>query len=369
MMILWLLFFFGLIAYAITEGCYAIRDYPIPMYIYIGVFLVYVAGAVGTMFFSRHLPFHLARFLSIIFSPFLMLFINLAICFAIIDIVRIINLIAKFSSDDLRNIRIWWFVGSLSLVLLLYFAGWLNFQFPRVVHLDLESCDCPVQHRELRIVAASDLHLGFVSGTRRLRKWVTLINSLNPDLVVLVGDITDGSIEPVVHQRMHEELNGLLARYGVFAVSGNHEYFGGEATHFEDYVKRTTRIHYLRDSHEVVNDSVIVVGRDDKMNPHRKSLDRLLAELDRSKPIILLDHQPIGLKEAADCGVTLQLSGHTHGGQFFPGNLFARLCFEIVHGYRRIGNTHYFVTSGLGVLGPQCRLGSNSEVVCITLTY
>jgi predicted MPP superfamily phosphohydrolase len=369
MMILSLLFFFGLMAYAITEGCYAIRDYPIAMYVYLGVFLVYVVGAIVTMFFPRHLPFHLGRLLSIIFSPFLMLFINLAICFAIIDIVRIINLIAKFSSDDLHDVRVWWFVGSVSLVVLLYFAGWLNFQFPRVVHLDLESCDCPVQHRALRIVAASDLHLGFLSGKRRLRKWVALINSLNPDLVLLVGDIADIAIEPIIHQRLHEELNGLLARYGVFAVSGNHEYHDGQVTLFEDYVKRTTRIHYLRDGHELVDNSFIIVGRDDRMNPRRKSLDQLVAELDRSKPIILLDHQPMGLKEASDCGITLQLSGHTHGGQFFPGNLVAKMTFELAHGYRRIGNTHYFVTSGLGVLGPQCRLGSNSEVICIKLTY
>jgi predicted MPP superfamily phosphohydrolase len=92
-------------------------------------------------------------------------------------------------------------------------------------------------------------------------------------------------------------------------------------------------------------------------------------DLDRSKPIILMDHQPFELDVTAEYGVTLQVSGHTHGGQFFPGNLFVRLVFKTAYGYARIRNTHFFVTSGLGLFGPQCRLGSNSEIVCIKLNY
>jgi predicted MPP superfamily phosphohydrolase len=368
-MILWLFLFFGLIAYALAEGCLAIRDYPIAMYVYLGVFLFFFVGTIVSVWLSRRMPFALGRLLAVVFSPFLMIFINLSICFGLIDIVRIINLIAKFSSDDLRDVRVWWFVASLSLVIVLYVIGYINFQCPRIVRLEISNYDCPLQHRQLSIVAASDLHLGFVIGKRKLRKWVQMINSLSPDLVLLVGDIADSVVEPIIHQSLHDELNSLLSTFGVFAVSGNHEYHGGQPARFEEYLKRMTRIHYLRDSSELVQDSFYVVGRDDRMNPCRRSVGELVSDLDRTKPIILMDHQPYDLSVTADHAVTLQVSGHTHGGQFFPGPLFARMVFEKTHGYSRIRNTHFYVSSGLGLLGPQCRLGSNSEIVCIRLNY
>jgi len=95
----------------------------------------------------------------------------------------------------------------------------------------------------------------------------------------------------------------------------------------------------------------------------------LVEGLRRDLPIILLDHQPFDLQQTADNGVALQVSGHTHGGQFFPGNLFARLVFEKLYGYTRIGNTHVYVTSGVGVMGPQCRLGTNPEIVVIKFSF
>jgi predicted MPP superfamily phosphohydrolase len=151
---------------------------------------------------------------------------------------------------------------------------------------------------------------------------------------------------------MHEELNDLLSKFGVFAIPGNHEYHGGQAALFADYLKRMTGIHYLKDPSELVANSFYAVGRDDRINPYRLSIAELVSDLDRSQPIILMDHQPYDLKVAAENAVTLQVSGHAHSGQFFPGTPFARIVFEKMHGYSRVGNTHFYVSSGLGLAVP-----------------
>jgi predicted MPP superfamily phosphohydrolase len=104
-------------------------------------------------------------------------------------------------------------------------------------------------------------------------------------------------------------------------------------------------------------------------NRNRKSIAELVDGLDRSKPIILMDHQPVGLKEAEDNGITLEVAGHTHSGQFFPVTVLVRFVYENVHGYSRRGDTQFYVSSGIGLWGPQCRFGSSSEIVNIKLSY
>jgi predicted MPP superfamily phosphohydrolase len=125
----------------------------------------------------------------------------------------------------------------------------------------------------------------------------------------------------------------------------------------------------LCDRTEFIDDSFYVVGRDDASNPDRASIESLVSEIDKSKPIILLDHQPVRLHEAEEAGVTLELAGHTHAGQFFPGTVIVPMVFENSHGCSRRGNTQYYVSSGLGLWGPQSRFTSNSEIVNITFNY
>jgi predicted MPP superfamily phosphohydrolase len=125
----------------------------------------------------------------------------------------------------------------------------------------------------------------------------------------------------------------------------------------------------LRDSSELIDNSFYVVGRDDRTNPDRLPVEALVRDLDRSKPVILIDHQPVELNEAEESGVTLELAGHTHAGQFFPATIIVPCVFENSHGYSRRGNTHFVVSSGLGVWGRQSRLGSNSEIINIRLRY
>ncbi|MFZ4725789.1 MAG: metallophosphoesterase, partial [Paludibacter sp.] len=115
--------------------------------------------------------------------------------------------------------------------------------------------------------------------------------------------------------------------------------------------------------------SFYIVGRDDKSNLNRKKLSEIVTGLDKKLPFILMDHQPYHLEEAEQNDIDFQISGHTHNGQFFPGNLFVKKMYELGYGYLKKGNTHYYVSSGLGLWGPQYRIGTESELVVINLKY
>ncbi|WP_123040595.1 metallophosphoesterase [Cohnella candidum] len=226
----------------------------------------------------------------------------------------------------------------------------------------------------LRIVVASDIHLGNIVGKRHLRRLVSRVNALQPDLILLPGDVIDDSIEPFVRNRLSDILQLLKAKFGVYAVLGNHEYYGG---HVEEYVSRMKEIGIpvLRDEVvEAVDGSVIVAGRKDhtaeSMEPGgRLSVAELLEGIDRGKPIILMDHQPRQFGLAADAGVDLLLCGHTHRGQFAPNHLVTKRLFELDWGYMRKAAMHVAVSSGFGSWGPPIRIASRSEILQIDMTF
>jgi predicted MPP superfamily phosphohydrolase len=219
----------------------------------------------------------------------------------------------------------------------------------------------------LKIVAASDLHLGYSIDKKYLKKIVDLINSRKPDMILLVGDIADTYSQPLIKQNMKEEFLQLQAPLGVYGVTGNHECYG-DMENTVDYLK-SAGIIMLQDSSVLVDNDIYIVGRKDRTIKNRKKLDELLQNIDKHKPVILLDHQPFNLNQAQENGIDLQLSGHTHGGQIFPFTLITKSVYEKQHGYLRKNDTHYYITSGTGGWGPKLRIGSQSEIVEITLRF
>jgi predicted MPP superfamily phosphohydrolase len=235
--------------------------------------------------------------------------------------------------------------------------------------------DKPVEGMEgLRIVVVSDLHLGNIVGKRHLRRLLARMNQLQPDLILLPGDVIDDSIEPFVRNQLADLLGLLKAKYGVYAVLGNHEYYGG---HIEEYTRRMKEIGIpvLQDETvELVDGKIVLAGRKDKtaesMDPQgRKSVAALLEETDRSKPIVMMDHQPYHFGKAEEAGVDLLLCGHTHRGQFAPNHLFTRRLFELDWGYMRKGKMHVAVSSGFGSWGPPIRIASRSEILLIEMKF
>jgi len=244
-------------------------------------------------------------------------------------------------------------------------VGNYKFNHPKIVTLNL-STNNPTQGKDLKIVAVSDIHLGTSIDKKRLISYVKLINEQHPDIVLLAGDVSDRSMIPVIKQNMLEEFKAIKAPMGVYAINGNHEHYAETPTATADYLKKAGII-FLRDSSCLVNGSFYVVGRDDRSNLNRKSLKDIVNGMDVKFPRILMDHQPYHLEEAEKNNIDLQISGHTHNGQFFPGNLFVKSMYELGYGYLKKGKTHFYVSSGLGLWGPQYRIGTESELVVIHL--
>jgi predicted MPP superfamily phosphohydrolase len=198
-----------------------------------------------------------------------------------------------------------------------------------------------------------------------LARYVEKINSENPDIVVIVGDLIDNSILPVESADMCREFERVNARYGIYMSAGNHEYISGiEAC--RNYLK-TTSIQLLSDSVAKPLNGVEIVCRDDRQSLRRARLDSLLAESDKGCFMIVLDHQPNAIAESQKNNIDLHLSGHTHRGQIFPLNLLTDHIFEQSHGYRKWGDTHAYVMTGLSLWGPPFRIGTHSELLVVDI--
>ena len=260
----------------------------------------------------------------------------------------------------------------LAAVALTLLCGFINSRFPRVRELELSVNKQAGELKNLNIVMVSDIHIGTIIGRSWLEPFIDKINALSPDIVLMPGDIVDGQAGLLVRENPAEALSRIQARYGVFAAPGNHEYIGSSVP--VNRFLADQNITLLRDQHVKIGDSFFVVGRDDRSmgwraGRTRKDLKVLMDEIDRRLPVILLDHQPYNLHEAAENGVDLQLSGHTHNGQLWPINYIVKAMYEIAWGYKRIGDTHYYVSNGAGTWGPPVRVGSRPEIVLIRLNF
>lgn len=365
------IFAFGLFltmaAYVSLRGWQALQSYNLARIIYLTSTIVLFLTLISGLIFSGNFSQTVAKTVSFIGFSYMIIMIYLLLSFLIFDLVRLSNSIFHFIPGSLAEVRLWWLIISIAITFFAMIYGNYRFNHPEIVYLNLKAADSH-QNKKIRIVAASDIHLGVSIDKKRLQKYVEMINAQKPDLVLLAGDISDRSTIPLIKQNMAEELKKIHSTLGIYAISGNHEYFSENPHATGDYLK-TAGITMLRDSSVLVGNSFYVIGRDDRTNLKRKPLSELTRELDQKVPKILLDHQPFDLHQAQQNGIDLQISGHTHNGQFFPGNLIVKKMYELGHGYLKKGKTHYYVSSGLGIWGPQYRIGTQSELVVIDFSY
>lgn len=296
-------------------------------------------------------------FLQLLFLDFLNLFNGL------------LGIFPQNICTNCKNILVTYFV--LPLALLVTFLGFVNARSPKLKSLNLSvKKHSPMQN--LKIAMVSDVHLGTIYGKRFLAKIVKQINKLNPDIILIPGDIIDEDIAPVIESNMGEELKRFSAKYGVYSVTGNHEYIAG-VEDSKKYLKEKG-LNILSDEAVLINESFYIAGREDLAkvqfaHQRRKELSEILSGIDKSLPIILLDHQPFYLEQAEANGVDLQLSGHTHHGQLWPFNFLTKAIYEKSWGYLKKGETQYYISCGVGGWGPPIRTGSHSEIVEINLTF
>ena len=240
----------------------------------------------------------------------------------------------------------------------------------------------------LNVVLAADLHLGYNIGTAHMMQMVDKINEQNADLVVFAGDIFDNEYQALDDpEELIAVLQKIQSKYGVYACYGNHDVeekilagftFGGNkkkesSIQMDEFLERAG-IHLLQDEAVLIDDSFYLYGRPDAQRPGRginmrKTAAELMGELDTEKPVIVIDHEPKELQELADAGVDIDLCGHTHDGQMFPANLITALMWENSYGYLKKDHMHTIVTSGVGLFGPNMRVGTIAEICPITVHF
>ena len=253
---------------------------------------------------------------------------------------------------------------ALPLTLCILCGGYINYRSPRVEHI----CISLDEHHEVspvRIAAIRDVHLGYGTGVSALRRYVKLINSRNPDLVLIAGDLIDNSVRPLLDEPYAEVLAELKAPMGIYMVPGNHEYISGIDACAEFLAD--TQVRLLRDSVVTLPEGLQIIGRDDMSNRNRKPLEELIEGADSTMPMIVLDHQPYNLAGTDSLGVDIQISGHTHRGQIWPLNWLTDCIFEQSHGYRKWTHSHIYVSSGLSLWGPPFRIGTHSDMAIIEI--
>ena len=329
----------------------------LPLWLRVAFGVIYWIAACG-MFISFGMrnvamPEFLHRTLHIVGTSWLLFTLYMAVALLVADVVHWIW--PSFHHG------VWYALG---LTLMVLVAGYVNYRNPRVEHISIET-DKPVEGGRLRLVAMSDVHLGYGTTRKDLAHYVDIVNSENPDIVVIVGDLIDNSILPVKKADMCREFECVETRYGIYMAAGNHEYISG-IDECRNYLK-TTPIHLFSDSVARPLNGVEIVCRDDRQNLRRAKLDSLLIASETESFKIVLDHQPNAIQESQKSNVDLHLSGHTHRGQVFPLNLLTDHIFEQSHGYRKWGDTHAYVMTGLSLWGPPFRIGTHSELLVVDI--
>lgn len=362
-----LIIFFGMMGYVLIRIFQVLPPKSTMRIVCAGIFIFSLILLISGLLFEKAFTPIVSKSITFVGYTFLIVVSYLFISFLLVDLIRLSNILLHFAPAGMLTFRFWAMIVSLVIIAFALIVGNYDFNHPKLVQLNLTT-EKPTQNKEIKIIAASDIHLGCSIDKKMLKRYVKLINAQHPDIVFLLGDITDRSVDGLIGPAIQTELMAIKAPLGKYAIFGNHEYYSGRLQDIAKFL-RASGITVLQDSVCLVDKSFYVIGRDDRTNTKRKPLVELVNGLDQKLPKILLDHQPYNLEEAERNGLDLQLSGHTHNGQIFPENLIVKRVFELAYGYLKKGKTQYYVSSGLGLWGPQYRIGSQSELVEIWLKY
>ena len=318
-----------------------------------------IAGKSGIVFdilswiYSYYLPFYLYMVLSVL----------------LFDLLLLVNRLVKIvPGEKMKSTR---FKVSCLLVFSLIsagvvFAGAINFNTIRTSEYQIVVPKKSSNIDHLKIVFASDFHLKQQTDIHFVERFVTNIAAIQPDLMIYGGDIVEGRGDGVKMDRIAKMLSEIHAKYGVYAVLGNHESYGVQAKgHFFDKAGMQS----LCDSVAVIGHSFNLAGRYDDRYSERKLTVDLLKSINDSLPVILIDHRPTNIEENSKTAADVQFSGHTHNGQLFPLNLILASMYRISWGYEKIGHTHFFVSSGIMLWGPPVRTIGKSEIMVVNIDF
>ncbi|MDO9533900.1 MAG: metallophosphoesterase [Bacillota bacterium] len=350
------------------------RVYFLDIKIYWVVFAVIVLFCIVGIAANKFLPRPLRSSLYLVSSYWLAAMVYIIGILVIFDLVRLLDRWAGFLPEAIKSNSVFPFILGLGVIIFvtaLMVYGTLNARNLKVTSYNITIPKQAGSLKQLHIAMISDTHLGSINDKRQ-RKIIETVNSLNPDIVLVPGDIID-DITFFEHQGIASDFQTIKSKYGIYASFGNHDYSSKDLELIIDRLNNAG-INLLRDSSVKVDESFYIIGREDNFygiinEKKRIELWKLMEGMELELPVILLDHQPKNLEEAKNAGVDLQLSGHTHRGQFFPFNLITRKVFRVDYGYLRTGSLQVIVSNGAGTWGPPIRIGSSSEVVDILVNF
>jgi uncharacterized protein len=294
--------------------------------------------------------------------PFLL---YLFLCVLGRDLLLVVNRLLKIvATEKLQNrrMKIGTFITLLVIPVVIVVLGMINYADIKVNRylIEIPRRSSTLQH--LRIILASDFHLRELTAESFMPDFVSKVNSLNADILLIPGDILEGDREDEMVAEFERQFNRIQTTYGIYASFGNHEFYhGGERTGFF----RNSHITVLNDTVLFVSDSFVLVGRNDQHFRRRKPITTLVGKLPDELPVIVLDHRPTDLQNISAAGADILVCGHTHNGQLFPFNYITDKIYELSWGYRKINKTHVFVTSGIQLWGPPVRTAGDSEMMVI----
>lgn len=352
------------------------------------IFYILIASSLLTGFLINK-PEFLHRILKNTGNYFLGTFLYIILVIVVVDLVRLIlKYVFHARFLEFRSTFVITGFVCMALIILISVYGILHVGTIKVTPYEVTVNKKVKDMDSLKIVLLADTHFGYSINCRHAQKMVEKINAQDPDIVCIAGDIFDNDYDAISDpEGVCNALKSIKSRYGVYACWGNHDLdepilagftFGGKKKDKADsrmeQLLRDANIHLLTDEAELIDDKFYIVGRNDSSRTHklggqRLSPTQLTKDLDLDKPIIFIDHQPKQLQETADAGADLDLCGHTHDGQIFPGNLFIHLFWENSFGYLKKDKMHNIVTSGVGVWGPDMRVGTNCEICPITVHF
>jgi predicted MPP superfamily phosphohydrolase len=287
-------------------------------------------------------------------------------------ILLILRIPGILKGENIEIYRKWSFIIISSASVLLIVGGFINAVIPVTREYNITINKSAGTVKSLRIAAVSDIHLGSIIRKRSLIKMSEMIKATKPDIVLLLGDIVDGEIGPVLRGDLLQYFTWPECTDGLYAITGNHEFIGGAGRTIPYIESKGIRV--LKDEMVTLKGGIQLIGRIDRdsfrfYRKERMPLSEIMKQADTTKPVILLDHQPFHLDESVKYGVDLELSGHTHNGQMWPLNYVTAMIYELSSGYKKKGNSNFIVSSGYGLWGPRVRSGSRSEVLLINVTF
>ncbi|MBN2683156.1 MAG: metallophosphoesterase [Bacteroidales bacterium] len=372
-LIVFFLFFFsvfgGINYYVIIRGRQAIPEEFFPDYLFFPLLIFLSLAFVFSVMFEKIIHYKILAFMELLGGTWMIYLLYFFVMAIFGDLFRLLDyFFAVFPDSFYENYDLVKLAYLLTLILLLIvfsIIGNRKFRKTEIVHKKISIDSKKSTLNKIRIVAVSDVHLGDLINVRSLRRFVEQINNLNADIILIAGDLFDRNLQSVERQGMTDVLKTLEAKNGVYGILGNHEYIGNVNKAVELIEKAGIKL--LRDSYFEIEGTICIVGRDDFTNKKRKTIKLILENSNNELPKILLDHQPVNLSEAVENQIDLQISGHTHNGQIYPINHIVSLIYKLGYGYKKIGNTHFYVSSGLGIWGAPIRIGTQSEIVCFDL--